>query len=296
MDLQQIKYFLAVVDCGTFLAASKNVHVSQPTLSSGIRKLEESLNVTLFNRGSRAASLTTAGKQFLDPARLSYNQLLAIKAKLTEKPEKITMGVLANIHMDHVAKIVSVHRSTHPHILIEFVVAGNEELSQMLKEQKVDLTVVNSYTKTKNFMPIIAEQLCVAVSKQHPLAMLDTIDLKALSGEPFIERIKCGFWGDVNQILQQKNIQLHTVMQAENDEFVLALVAANLGISIITDRVTPYLVNFIPIKDFAIDRYIGICVSPYAIEPHVQVLYETIMEQYKQGCIDQSYMETRGHP
>ena len=85
MDLQQIKYFLAVVDCGTFLAASRQVYVSQPTLSAGIRKLEESLNVTLFHRGSRAASLTAAGERFLGPARQAYNQLQAIKGELVDQ-------------------------------------------------------------------------------------------------------------------------------------------------------------------------------------------------------------------
>jgi len=75
MDLQQIKYYLAVVDFGTFLAAAEQVHVSQPTLSAGIRKLEDSLNVKLFHRGSRAATLTSAGELFLTHARPSYDQL-----------------------------------------------------------------------------------------------------------------------------------------------------------------------------------------------------------------------------
>jgi len=46
-------------------------------------------------------------------------------------------------------------------------------------------------------------------------------------------------------------------MQAENDEFVLSLVAENLGVSIITDRATRYDVAFIPIADFEIEQYIS---------------------------------------
>ncbi|MGB0834420.1 MAG: LysR family transcriptional regulator [Psychrobium sp.] len=86
MELQQIKYFLAVVDCGNFLAASKHVFVTQPTLSAGIRKLEESLDVKLFHRGSRAATLTPAGEQFVGVARQSYNQLMSIKSQLSNEP------------------------------------------------------------------------------------------------------------------------------------------------------------------------------------------------------------------
>ncbi len=283
MDLQQIKYFLAVVDSGTFLAASRNVHVSQPTLSAGIRKLEESLNVTLFNRGSRSATLTPAGEQFLGPARQSFNQLLTIKSKLSDKPDRIIIGVLSNIHMDHVARMVRTHRVTHPHILIELVVAGSDELVQMLQQQKVDLILVNSNTRAGNFVPLIAEKLCVAVSSQHPLANEKSTELKALSGELFIERVKCDFWGDVNAVFQQQGITPHTVLQADSDEFVLSLVSANLGVSIVTERVTPYDVSFIPIKDFSLDRSIGICISPSPTAPHIQEFYEALLRQYKGG-------------
>lgn len=281
MDLQQIKYFLAVVDSGTFLAASKNVHVSQPTLSAGIRKLEESLNVTLFNRGSRSATLTPAGEQFLGPARQAFNQLLTIKSQLKAQPEKIVIGVLKNIHMDHVAKIISTHRATHPHILIELVVGGNDELSQMLKERKVDLIIVNSNTTSDNFTSLISEQLCVVVSAQHPLAKENAIELSALQGELFIERVKCDFWVDVHQALHEQGIEPHTVMQAESDEFVLSLVSANLGVSVITDRATPYDVRFIPIKDVSIDRSIGIGVTDNTDDPHVQEFLAVVLRRYQ---------------
>ncbi|RDE22675.1 LysR family transcriptional regulator [Motiliproteus coralliicola] len=279
MDLQQIKYFLAVVDNGTFLAASKQVHVTQPTLSAGIRKLEQSLGVTLFNRGSRSATLTAEGEQFLKPARQSYNQLVLVRSKLRKQPEKIVIGVLSNIHMDHVARIISSYRSIHPHILIELVVDADAALSRMLAEKKVDLIIVNSDTQADNFQPIIRESLCIVVPGGHPWANERLIELKSLDGERFIERIRCGFWEPVNQQFQQQQIQPLTVMQAESDEFVLSLVAANLGVSIITDRTTPYDVRFIEIKDLSIDRSIGVCMPNTDVLPHVEAFYRAVLDK-----------------
>ena len=281
MELKQIKYFLAVVDCNTFLAASQHVFVTQPTLSAGIQKLEESLGVKLFHRGSRNASLTPAGFDFLAVARPSYNQLMAVKSRLTNEPQKIVIGVLVNIHMDHVAKIVSVFRSSYPHILIEFIIEYGDELDQLLNKGKIDLAIINTHTASKNFTPLIAEQMCIVVSNSHPLANKKSLTLNALDGELFIERIKCGFWQEVNDLFKKKLIKPHTVMQAENDEFVLSLVAENLGVSIITDRTTPYDVSFIPIKDFKIDQYIGIAKSSKFKSSHVEVLYETIINQFR---------------
>ncbi|MBL4740306.1 MAG: LysR family transcriptional regulator [Sneathiella sp.] len=280
MELQQIKYFLAVVDFGTFLAASKQVHVTQPTLSAGIRKLEESLNVTLFNRGSRSATLTAAGDVFLAQARQSYDQLRSIKSKLADEPDRIVIGVLKNIHMDHIAEIVEVNRATNPHILIEVVVGSGDEITKMLQEQKVDLIITNDLNASHDFTLLFEEHLSIVVPKRHPFAMYDELALKELSNEPFIERVKCGFWKEVNQAFQDQNIIPCNVFQAENDEFVLSLVAANLGVSIITERVTPYDVSFIRIKDLKIKRSIGICVTPQPMAPHIQALYTTIMELY----------------
>ena len=101
-----------------------------------------------------------------------------------------------------------------------------------------------------------------------------------LTGERFIERVKCGFWDEVNNAIQQQGITPQTVMQTDSDEFVLSLVDANLGVSIITNRVTPYNVVFISIEDISINRSIGVCVSPSPTPKHVRTFYETLIKQY----------------
>lgn len=281
MDLQQIKYFLAVVDFGTFLAASEQVHVSQPTLSAGIRKLEDSLNVKLFNRGSRAATLTSAGELFLAHARQSYNQLMSVKSKLSAGQDKINIGVLNTIPMVHVAEIIRIYRLTSPHVFIELVVGNIDELPLMLQSKKLDLTfTIHNHTSKKSTL-LFEEHLKIVVSELHPFATHKEIELKQLAGQPFIERIRCESWGEVHGLFQKNDIQPYSVCRAENDESVLSLVAANLGVSIMPARDTPYNVRFIQVKDLNIARPIGICVSSQPLAPHVQNLYETIIGSYK---------------
>ena len=75
IDRYLIRYFLAVVDQGSFSRASRQANVSQPTLSVGIAKLESLLGETLFERSTRRISLTSAGARFLPPARRSAHLL-----------------------------------------------------------------------------------------------------------------------------------------------------------------------------------------------------------------------------
>lgn len=278
MELQQIRYFLAVVDCGTFLAASEQVHVSQPTLSAGIRKLEESLNVTLFHRGSRMATLTSAGELFLTQARQSYTQLMSVKSLLSAEQKKINIGVLNTIPMDHITEIIRLYKAANPHVFIELVVGNMDELPMMLQSKRLDLIFTTKATDPNNFTLLFEELLKVVVSTQHPFSAMKEIDLVQLSAQPFIERIRCESWDEVHCFFQQHDIQPLSVCRTENDESVLALVSANLGVSIMPDRNAPYDVRFIPIKGVTIARPIGICASLHGLAPYVHDFYATAIK------------------
>src|SRR5262245_50840995 len=69
MDLRQVEYVVGVVDAGTFTAAAAALHVSQPSLSQGIARLEAELGTPLFHRVGRGAVLSAAGEAFVGPAR-----------------------------------------------------------------------------------------------------------------------------------------------------------------------------------------------------------------------------------
>jgi LysR family hydrogen peroxide-inducible transcriptional activator len=67
---QQLRYLVAIADAGTFGAAADEEFVSQPALSSQIKELERKLGVTLFERSSRGALLTTQGTEVVERARI----------------------------------------------------------------------------------------------------------------------------------------------------------------------------------------------------------------------------------
>lgn len=69
MDIDQARTFLAITARGSFLEASRQLHLTQSTVSARIRRLEDELGVCLFKRNRTGASLTTAGRRFLDYAK-----------------------------------------------------------------------------------------------------------------------------------------------------------------------------------------------------------------------------------
>src|ERR1700727_2368024 len=80
MELRHLRYFVAVADAGSLtVAAEQKLHTSQPSLSRQIRDLEQEIGVQLMNRGTYGIELTSAGKAFLEHARMALLQAEAAK-------------------------------------------------------------------------------------------------------------------------------------------------------------------------------------------------------------------------
>jgi DNA-binding transcriptional LysR family regulator len=73
MNIQQMKYVVAVANNGSFREAAKKLYITQPSLSNGIRELEEEIGVTLFTRTNKGALITEEGRIFLEHAEKILN-------------------------------------------------------------------------------------------------------------------------------------------------------------------------------------------------------------------------------
>ena len=78
MTFQQINYALTIADVGSMNKAAEKLFISQPTLSSSIKELENELEITIFIRNSKGVSLTPEGSDFLSNARQVYQQYLSL--------------------------------------------------------------------------------------------------------------------------------------------------------------------------------------------------------------------------
>lgn len=122
MDLRQIEYVVGVIDHRTFTAAAAELHVSQPSLSQGIGRLETELGVALFHRLARGVRPTAAGDAFIGPAR----QILRDVAVLEESVRAIAglesgtldLVALPTLAADPLAAIIGAFRRAHPNVVV----------------------------------------------------------------------------------------------------------------------------------------------------------------------------------
>lgn len=263
MNLHQIKYFLAVVDSGSFSKAATRVYVTQPTLSAGIKTLEEEIGVSLFLRDNRRVALTEAGKTFLPHARTAYQELEIGRNKLTTIQENTTLrlGMLNTVPVAPVARLIRDYRELHPTVVVELYEDYDATLRRQLTAGEIDalITTLCARDKSKATLPLFEEQVMLAVWKGHPLASGKRARLADLHAQPFIERVDCELWTDVQSALARQQIVPHVVYRTVTDEVVMELVAGGLGMSILPHRQQAHEnVVFLPIEDFPHSRRIGL--------------------------------------
>ncbi|MCU1398363.1 MAG: transcriptional regulator [Acidimicrobiales bacterium] len=149
MELQQLRYTLAVVDTGTFTAAAEQCLVAQPSLSQSIRNLERELGVELFHRIGRRVVLTASGSAFADAARLALRavdnvriEVDAVRGLMAGTLDLVALPTLAS---DPVTPLVGAFRVAHPSVTVRLAHPdGTDDLMRSVAggESELGITVL----------------------------------------------------------------------------------------------------------------------------------------------------------
>ena len=122
MELHQLRYFVAIAETANFTRAAERSHVSQPSLSQQIGKLESEVGHKLFHRLGRKAVLTEAGTAFLERARRILFEVENAARELSDHPSlgrRITVGAVQTVMPYLITPFIAALRGTHPNLLID---------------------------------------------------------------------------------------------------------------------------------------------------------------------------------
>jgi DNA-binding transcriptional LysR family regulator len=262
MDIYQIRYFLAIVETGGFTKAAERLLVSQPSLSAGIKKLEQELGVMLFERGGRRAVLTAAGQFFLTKAQSILNDYHAVLHELkTFKAQPILrLGLLRTIRISPVAQLIAAFRQTYPNIAIELQDGDPAALRERLEIGEIDLLVtgLDEIEANGNTLPLFRQRIALAVANTHPFAQRKSVRWSELDGQPYIDRLHCRLRCSVKQQFEAQGLTQNVVYRADNEDWVIALVAAGLGVTVMAEWRDLPGVTYIAISDWEVERTIGL--------------------------------------
>jgi LysR family hydrogen peroxide-inducible transcriptional activator len=242
MEIHQLRYFCAIVDSGSFSRAARQIHVSQPSLSQQIRKLEDELGARLFDRLGRSVRLTEIGQTFLPRARTVLRELEAARGDLAHQKDSlggtIAVGVIPTVAPYLLPLHLASFAKKFPQAKISVVEEITPVLLERLRAATIDLACLALPIRGNEFetFPIITEPLFAALPKNHSLARTHSLSLKQLRGEPFL-LLRDGHCFRENALAACDRARLHPQIVFESGQFssLLSMVAAGMGVSIVPE-------------------------------------------------------------
>ena len=260
-ELYQVRYFLAVVETGSFTKAAQRAGVSQPTLSAGIQKLEQVLEAQLFDRSKRRVFLTSEGTRFLEHAKaiVAEAQRALTGLKAVPKKEVLSVGVLTTISAWEVQRLIGDFMRTQPKVIVELYEGSERELNGRLDRETLDvaLTLLRPENRARA-RALYDEGYSLALSKRHPLAQRTAIQAGELADDSMIVRTRCEVLGETSRFFTHHHVRPRLVYRTEQDERALALVGAGLGITVMPDHYQAEQVARVPMSGFEERRSVAL--------------------------------------
>lgn len=248
MEFHRVRYFLEVVRQCSFSKAALACHVSQPSMSQQIKKLEEQLGEVLFRRLRDGIKLTDFGEEFLPYARKIMNDIhAAVDFSHSYQKEirgEIRIGAIPTIAPYLIPQLIT--KTTQKHSQIEFLLfeETTDVLIQLLRSGSIDIALMSppfTGEKETNSMIIGEDELLITLPTQHRFSNRQAIALKDLESEPMVlmKDTHCLSQQSI-KLCERSGIHPKVNVQSSQLDTVLSLVESGMGITFTPRMAIPF--------------------------------------------------------
>ena len=189
ITLTQLGYLVALERYGNFRQAAKACHVTQPTLSMQIKKLEDDLGVVIFDRSMQPIKPTPIGLKILDQSRVVISQTAVIEELISEARDDISgelrLAVIPTLSPYLLPLFLAKFQSSYPKVQLIIEESRTSDIIEGLKRNKLDVGLLATPLGEDSLVehPLFNEPFYVYAAKQSALAKLDTVSDQDLKNE-----------------------------------------------------------------------------------------------------------------
>ncbi|MEU9593560.1 LysR family transcriptional regulator [Streptomyces sp. NPDC048193] len=250
MDLQQMRYVLAVAETASFTRAAERCHIVQSALSHQVARLEKELGARLFERTSRRVRLTAAGEAFLPAARQALEAAERARAEVAAATGEIrgglTVGSIPTVAAVDLPAVLRDYRRRHPQVRISLRTGASERLVEQVRDGTLDaafLGVRPGFRLEGVHDEELAHDRHVAVvAPDHPLAARDEVDLRLLAGEVFVDFAEgSAARAQSDQAFAAAGLRREVTFEVSGVELMVRMVRHGLGVALLPAAFTTEL-------------------------------------------------------
>ncbi|AKK73729.1 transcriptional regulator [Chryseobacterium sp. P1-3] len=264
----RLKVFHTVASRLSFTKASEELHISQPAVTKHIKEIESQLSIRLFDRKGTSIQLTQSGKvlyEYAEKIRSLYRDLEFEISQMNQQHKgKLIIGASTTVAQYILPEILARFNTYYKDIKIELLTGNTEAISTLLKEEKIDLGIIEGESQSSYFdyKPFKADEIVLAAKANHPLSN-KTLSIKDLYDIPLVFREQgSGTLEFIHNRLKEKGVniqELNTVIQLGSSESIKNYLLysdcmAFLSISTILNELKSNRLTVIDIRNFSIER------------------------------------------
>lgn len=240
VELRLLHAFVAVAEELHFGRAAKRLHISQPPLSMQIRRLEQQLEVRLFDRDRRHVQLTEAGTFLLDRARhlLAESERARLEVQRIAQGESgvLAVGYTPTAMYEFLPKLIRDFAKLRPDVRLEWLEMRSGQQPSALRERRIEVGFACGPLAQPDLTErvLVRERLVAAIPTTHSLARRSKLSVQALASQPIVlvKRSVEPVWADACRVsIEQAGHALTVVQEADTKLALLGLVAAGVGLS-----------------------------------------------------------------
>lgn len=271
MTLQQLEYFLAAVERGSFSAAAESLHMAQPSLSEQVRRLEAELGVALFTRVGRGLQLTDAGRTLRPHAERVLFEVEQARESVVELRElrggTATFGTFSSARYYLTPEFVADFRGRYPGVGVRIVGQNSAEVVALIHAGELEAGAVALPIDDRGLevQPVLRDELVYLSADRARLRR--SITIERLAQAPLI--FSDASWGaedptrrQLAGLVQGAGLTLQPVIDVEDVEAAIDLAARGLGDTIagrglllgLGERLPPAL-GWVPFADPLYDTF-----------------------------------------
>jgi DNA-binding transcriptional LysR family regulator len=240
MEMSQLEFFLQVVEEGSFSKAADAVGRTQPAVSIAVRRLEEEVGASLFDRSQKTPTLTEAGvvirdyarriMSLRDEARAAVSELRALKRGL------VRVGANESTSLYLLPQVILAFRERHPEVKVEIYRHVSERLPRVVLEGKVDFAVLASEPTDRDLdsFPVLRDDLALILNPEHPLAAREEVTVEELGRESFLaHNVRTASRNKVVEVFAAHHTPLNITLELATVETIKRFVQLNIGLAFV---------------------------------------------------------------
>ena len=289
MNYNYLRYFSVLAQTEHYTIAAARLGISQPSLSSAIHNLEDSLGgVRLFEKVGRNIRLTEEGRFYREQVDAALNQLQTASATLKESmltaPVVVRLGLVSGAVSEIVAKEIMDYTAQNPRVRFCLTESSADELMDMVRQEKLDMALVDTTNRDRSlhFRKLCQQNFYVALPKEHPLANQKSLMYQDVRNMPQV-----AFHYDVDSTFEHwaQGGEEKIVCAVNTAQTALSLVEAGFGFCFLPDNCVQERENvaFVPLENWHQALYMCILYDRWLeppvwgfVEKLVRVMRETI--------------------